>query len=113
MADSNRKGLQRRDGTTLSECADQRTTGESSALLCNTTGERLSFGTKIQMGGRTEEQKSQRSNRWPTEPDVGRVAHGIPDRVDRIKALGNAVVPQQAYPIFKAIMEILIDLEAQ
>ncbi|MCY8345011.1 DNA (cytosine-5-)-methyltransferase [Bacillus haynesii] len=44
--------------------------------------------------------------RWATEPDVGRVAHGIPNRVDRIKGLGNAVVPQQIYPIFKAIMEI-------
>ncbi|GIN65657.1 MULTISPECIES: DNA cytosine methyltransferase [Bacillus subtilis group] len=43
--------------------------------------------------------------RWPAEPDVGRVAHGIPNRVDRIKGLGNAVVPQQIFPIFKAIME--------
>ena len=42
---------------------------------------------------------------WATEPDVGRVAHGIPNRVDRIKCLGNAVVPQQAYPIFKALRE--------
>lgn len=31
---------------------------------------------------------------WSTEPDVGRVAHGIPARVDRLRALGNAVVPQ-------------------
>lgn len=42
---------------------------------------------------------------WAAEPDVGRVAHGIPARVDRLKCLGNAVVPQQAYPIFKALME--------
>lgn len=42
---------------------------------------------------------------WPAEPDVGRVAHGIPNRVDRLKCLGNAVVPAQFYPIFKAIME--------
>ena len=42
---------------------------------------------------------------WAAEPDVGRVAHGIPNRVDRIKCLGNAVVPQQAYPIFKALRE--------
>lgn len=44
--------------------------------------------------------------RWSAEPRVGRVAHGIPDRVDRIGSLGNAVVPQQAFPIFSAIMEI-------
>jgi DNA (cytosine-5)-methyltransferase 1 len=32
--------------------------------------------------------------KWPVEPNVGRVAHGIPNRVDRLKQLGNAVVPQ-------------------
>lgn len=43
---------------------------------------------------------------WPTEPDVGRVANGVPSRVDRLKCLGNAIVPQQFYPVFKAIAEI-------
>ena len=42
---------------------------------------------------------------WAAEPDVGRVAHGVPARVDRLKCLGNAVVPQQAYPIFRALKE--------
>ena len=42
---------------------------------------------------------------WSVEPDVGRVANGVPNRVDRLKCLGNAVVPQQLYPIFKAIAE--------
>lgn len=40
---------------------------------------------------------------WTVEPDVGRMAYGIPARVDRLNSLGNAVVPQQFYPIFKAI----------
>ncbi len=44
--------------------------------------------------------------RWSIEPDVGRVANGVSNRVDRIKGLGNAVVPQQIYPIFKAIKMI-------
>ncbi|MGC1137771.1 DNA (cytosine-5-)-methyltransferase [Bacillus sp. B38] len=44
-------------------------------------------------------------SRWAAEPDVGRVAHGVPDRVDRIKGLGNAVVPQQIYPIFRFLRE--------
>ncbi|MPN37859.1 hypothetical protein SDC9_185380 [bioreactor metagenome] len=43
---------------------------------------------------------------WPVEPDVGRVAHGVSSRVDRLKCLGNAVVPQQVYPILKAIADI-------
>ena len=30
---------------------------------------------------------------WPAEPDVGRVAYGVPSRVDRLRGLGNAVVP--------------------
>ena len=30
---------------------------------------------------------------WPTEPDVGRVAHGVASRVDRLKAIGNGQVP--------------------
>lgn len=43
---------------------------------------------------------------WATEPGVGRVADGVPHRVDRLKCLGNAVVPQQAYPIFQAIADV-------
>jgi DNA (cytosine-5)-methyltransferase 1 len=45
-------------------------------------------------------------SRWGFEPAVGRVAHGISGRVDRIKSLGNAVVPQQIYPIMQAIADI-------
>ena len=33
---------------------------------------------------------------WTTEPDVGRVAHGVAARVDRLKALGNGQVPAVA-----------------
>jgi DNA (cytosine-5)-methyltransferase 1 len=44
------------------------------------------------------------SDNWATEPDVGRVAHGVPRRVDRLKALGNAVVPQVVEQIGKAIL---------
>lgn len=41
---------------------------------------------------------------WPREPDVGRVVHGLSGRVDRIKALGDAVVPQIVEIIGRAIM---------
>ena len=33
---------------------------------------------------------------WATEPELGRVADGIADRVDRLRLLGNGVVPQTA-----------------
>jgi len=42
---------------------------------------------------------------WEIEPDVGRVAHGIPRRVDRLKGLGNAIVPRIAMNIGLAIKE--------
>jgi DNA (cytosine-5)-methyltransferase 1 len=42
--------------------------------------------------------------RWLPEPDVGRVAHGVPSRVDRLKCLGNAVVPQIPEIIGRAIL---------
>ena len=41
---------------------------------------------------------------WNNEPDVGRVAHGVPDRAHRLKALGNAVVPQIPELIGRAIL---------
>lgn len=41
---------------------------------------------------------------WRSEPDVGRVAYGVPSRVDRLRALGNAVVPQVVEVIGRAIM---------
>ena len=37
---------------------------------------------------------------WDAEPRLGRVAHGVPDRVDRLAAVGNAQVPQVAAVAF-------------
>jgi DNA (cytosine-5)-methyltransferase 1 len=42
---------------------------------------------------------------WSAEPDVGRVADGVPARVDRLRCLGNAVVPQVVEMIGRAILE--------
>jgi len=53
-------------------------------------------------------------DRWPglapatedaAQPGVRGVAHGLPDRVDRLRALGNAVVPIQAAVAFNALAE--------
>ena len=42
---------------------------------------------------------------WATEPDVGRVAHGVAARVDRLKAIGNGQVPLCAATAFKLLTE--------
>ena len=57
--------------------------------------------------GLRRESKSEydKHDNWSAEPDVGRVAHGIPRRVDRLRGLGNAIVPQVAYEIIKAMIE--------
>ena len=73
------------------------------ADVCNTVRGRCTGATR-----REQSQEFADGRCWAAESDVGRVAHGIPARVDRLKCLGNAVVPQQAYPIFKALMEEIL-----
>jgi DNA (cytosine-5)-methyltransferase 1 len=46
------------------------------------------------------------SEQWATEPDVGRVAYGVPARVDRLRGLGNAVVPQVAEWIGRRVVDV-------
>lgn len=42
---------------------------------------------------------------WQTEPNLGRMAYGVPRRVDRLKGLGNAVVPQMAEYVGRLILQ--------
>ncbi len=44
---------------------------------------------------------------WSTESDVGRLADGVPRRVDKLKGLGNSIVPQIAELLFKQIKGLL------
>jgi DNA (cytosine-5)-methyltransferase 1 len=44
---------------------------------------------------------------WLPEPAICRVAHGIRSRVDRLKGLGNAIVPQVAYEILREIRKLI------
>ena len=46
---------------------------------------------------------------WEFEPNVGRVAHGVPGRVHRLKALGNSIVPQIAEEIGRALIKAADD----
>ena len=63
--------------------------------------QRQSVNGYIRCGGAAHRQPAQ--NWWLPEPSVGRVAHGIPKRVDRLRGLGNAIVPQIAQKIGEAI----------
>jgi DNA (cytosine-5)-methyltransferase 1 len=70
--------------------------------MADTSGERGD-------GGRSGAELARRSQPtdgswWSSEPDVGRVAHGVPSRVDRLRCLGNAVVPQIPELIGRAIL---------
>jgi DNA (cytosine-5)-methyltransferase 1 len=88
-----------RDGSSSRVLADPGRTG-----LQRTMGPRQieSVGDSPRHGERT-------SYGWATEPDVGRVAHGVPARVDRLRALGNAVVPQCA----EFVGRLILDMEAE
>ena len=43
---------------------------------------------------------------WLPEPNVDRVVDGLPNRVGRIRGLGNAIVPQVAAEIIRCIVEV-------
>jgi len=56
--------------------------------------------------GSSEAWRIEYGQAWTVEPDVGRVAHGVSGRVDRLKQLGNAVVPQIPELIGRAICQV-------
>ncbi len=58
--------------------------------------------TSNHVGGSSSDSRSI-NEWWQVEPSVGRVADGIPNRLDRLKGLGNAVVPQVAEYIGRLI----------
>jgi len=72
----------------------------------DSTKQGLQNGSEKTMGEQRKKQKFKRSNWWAIEPGVGRVAHGVSGRMDRLKGLGNAVVPQIPYIFFEFIKEI-------
>ncbi len=55
---------------------------------------------------RADNSRQEATQFWLPEPAVGRVANGIPRRVDRLKGLGNAIVPQIAQRIGQTILQV-------
>ena len=78
----------------------------SSSANTNSEGSQR-YGNKYKLRKSQEERKTSWSRWWESEPDVGRVAHGVPKRVDRLKCLGNSLVPQIPYYIGKVILEVM------
>lgn len=70
------------------------------------TGNSGQARTRIIQGGELERIYTETGQKqWGIEPAVGRVANGVPNRVDRLRGLGNAVVPQIPELIGNAILE--------
>jgi DNA (cytosine-5)-methyltransferase 1 len=71
--------------------------------------DRASFEEKNGTLARCEFSRADAENRgsWAVEPNVGRVANGVSLRVDRIKRLGNGVVPDQAEVAFEILVGLL------
>ena len=63
--------------------------------LSNSNGKRLEKREGQDSRGTRANRWSEpvRSEWWITEPELGRVANGISSRVDRLRSIGNAVVP--------------------
>ena len=83
------------DGESVSAVDD-----EASGMPCN-VADADQLGTQVQIeGGQSAKQIAGGAGWWSVEPDVGRVAHGVPLRLDRLRALGNACVPAQCARAF-------------
>ena len=99
---------QRRDGSSSTQLDGSR------SEMANTNGERLEgFRESSSQFNETSSSSSSSEERqasvdhgwWSVEPNVGRVAHGVPGRVHRLKGLGNSIVPQIVEEIGKAIIQ--------
>ena len=75
--------------------------GAGGEAVANTSRQLLDWSWATGAEGRT---KPSNGGWWSAEPDVGRMAHGVPARVDRLRSLGNAVVPQIPEMIGRAIL---------
>jgi len=95
----------------------ERSSSESTSDVAYTESEQSDTNNYRQESGEVSEQKQIESRRgrswtlreasWSSEPNVGRVANGVPGRAYRLRGLGNAVVPKIPEEIGKAIWKVL------
>lgn len=84
--------------------------GKDGSYLSHPNSAGLEGQWEITGGTQTELGDSGHGCRWEPEPAVGRVANGIPNRAHRLKGLGNAIVPQVAAVILRAMYSISMNL---
>ena len=73
---------------------------------CDSHCKRLEIGQSKQSNTQQKLTPVERTDWWKSEPNVGRVAHGVPARVHRLRALGNAQVPAQAVEAWSILMRV-------
>ena len=103
VAYSNSEGLQGSE-----EAGDTQESREEREQLASGQDSSLSKGhTEPQLGGMADGVSPRLDGHlgFEREPNIPRVATGIPDRVNRLKTLGNSIVPQIVYNIGLAILE--------
>ena len=118
VADSQREGLERlseQSPTFSRENKGTQSRNESGGerSMANSEREGLQRSEQYETHqGKTETQFSASQSfettglHWSVEPDVGRVVNGVPNRVDRLKSLGNSLVPQIPFMIANCIKQI-------
>ena len=103
VANPNSEGLQR-----SKEAGDPQESREEREQLTARQGSSSSEGNaESELGGMVDGVSSRLDGHqgFRVEPDIPRVAENIPDRVNRLKSLGNSIVPQIIYHIGMAILE--------
>ena len=68
--------------------------------------EQETFCGQSRVSGELGRSSANQRKQWAVEPAVGRVANGVPRRVDRLRCLGNAIVPQVAQVVAERLLEI-------
>jgi|TARA_Y100000034_G_scaffold46646_1_gene57448 DNA (cytosine-5)-methyltransferase 1 len=106
------------DTTVKTEATRLDDLGAESGGFWHTDPAELGNAELLRDGWREQQQESGKETRqyrrarnqenWPTQPIVGRVAHGVAHRVDRLKAIGNGQVPQCAAMAFNILSKGLI-----
>ena len=112
VADTNNKGSQRWNGAELPECSGEQFAGpggshDVSDAEGNGHRERRRESHLHQADGGSDGEllsEPSISNWWSIEPPLGRVANGIPARAHKLRAYGNAIVPQVAAEFIKAYL---------